>query len=76
MVGLIDSAEIEFGADRKSCEGSEQRGSVIPHMPEWNHLLWIGEYVVRIRWEAERAVKRLLQSLLDLTLVIVSIPEI
>lgn len=35
--GLADSAEIEFTADRKSCEGSVQRGSVIPHMHQRNH---------------------------------------
>lgn len=28
MVDLVDSAEIEFGADRRSCKGLEQRGDM------------------------------------------------
>lgn len=36
MIGFVDSAEIEFGVDKKSYKGSKPRGSVIRHM-HWNH---------------------------------------
>lgn len=50
MVGLIDSAEIEFGTDRKSCdEGSEQSSHVSRHTLEESLRLQYGDCVVRSR---------------------------
>ena len=49
VVGLLECAEIEFGADRKSCGDCELRGSGEPSYA-LEESLWLeyGEYV-RIR---------------------------